>query len=125
MRRAVKPSAPNRDKCITIIWRCQELLCYSIEIMKMLTLLTFILFAQQPAKLPESSRITEGAGPIVGEQTEGPNNNQRPPINSPARATETVSHQEKTTPTDDNVEIQGKLIALTGWLVVVGFITAG
>jgi hypothetical protein len=115
--------APYANKCITERWHCQEFLCYSIEIMKMLALLTLILFAQQPTKLPESEGISTGAGSQVSQQSNSPERKENT-SNAASGKAQAATTNEHTTPAEEDIDIQGKLVRYTGFLVVVGLMTA-
>jgi hypothetical protein len=93
--------------------------------MKHLIILAFIIVAQQPAKPPESDGIPKTASSQVSEKPDSAKRNNDSPINGSASATQTASHDKNTAPTDENINIQRKLVLFTGLLVVVGFITAG
>jgi hypothetical protein len=91
-----------------------------------------IAFAQQPAKSPESPRVTESHRPIVSQQGQttkhdhSESNDSSPPPDS-------VSIRNQACPPDreinalqanDDARIQGRLVLYTGLLVLAGFVTA-
>jgi hypothetical protein len=92
--------------------------------MKALAVLAFILFTQQPTKLPEGKGASESTRSQISEQS---NRSEGNPSNSENSLTEikTTTGNENTSQTDENVNIQRKLVLFTGLLVVAGFVTAG
>ena len=92
--------------------------------MKWLPVLALIIFAQQPAKPPESNRIPESAGSQISQQRKATNPNQDTPVNQDAPTAQALDRNDNASPTDENIEIQRKLVLFTGLLVVAGFITA-
>src|SRR5437588_5778710 len=69
--------SPYWHYCITIIIRCQVFLCYTFLVMKWL-IITVIILAQQPTKVPESKRSAKSNDAKSAAHTKGTEGNQTP-----------------------------------------------
>lgn len=93
--------------------------------MRYLIILAILIFAQQPAKLPESNRTPESASSKISKQSNSTQSNDNPLPDRPNAATRAANGNENAAPSDEDIRIQRKLVLFTGLLVVAGFITAG
>jgi len=106
--------SPDSNKCITIIWRCQEFLCYIIGEMKpaFIAAITLALVIYFAPRSKAEQRPSKEAGKV---------HNQTPPALTPSNKTEK--------PKNDNQSSQNNAphwYESPEWiLVIVGVITAG
>jgi hypothetical protein len=81
------------------------------------------IVAPHPMKPPERGGIPETTPTVVRQQPTSPQTNQNDSTDATSAAHASDSDQN-TQPTDENIQIERKLVLFTGLLVVVGFLTA-